>query len=442
MGFAWTKRKVLAGATLTVAQSQGSSFYRNTDTTLTITAVDGDGSTLTYSNITVDVELQENGVSKGGSDVLRSSGTPFTQVTLQNGVFQSTTFDILGEIDKDENVTIAATATGHTGGSSDAFTIQEYGVKATLYDATNFGRNRGGLASDGTYLYFGCDTAGASGDNLWRISLSDFSTKTGYDLTALASGFGGNVMDLTIDGTSLYVIDESGYATKINLTTMAVSDTADLGQGNQQCLIDGDYLYVAPGSATDYLQCNKSDLSVVYSGALETGGSYGVMCTDGDFIYEFASHDGTKVEKRSVADLSVITDLDVSSYITSGDGGTNKNIAYANGYVYLRSIDDDNVIQINSTTMAYVATYDNATYIDYPSQMIGEGDHLWIFSRTTKNVIKIKVSDMSLVWSIDLSAYMSTSCVPGNAICIQGDHIYATVNDAVTNGTTIIKVAK
>jgi len=425
MGYSVCRRAQDRAPTFRVVTSGTGSLYRGTDFTLSVYATDENGCFLNVSGTAT--------LSLSGADVLDAlddNGTPLSTITITNGIWTSSQVAIDGGSGPETGVTIDCDSSGFTTGTSDSFSLSESGVVAS-FNVAAIGNMRTGFASDASYLY----AAGDSDPAIWRVALSDFSTTDKYNRSTF--GLSGNLTPLAVDATNFYTGDASGHTSKVLLADMATYTTV-VNTANTISPSVG-YLYVADGSNVKKIQI--SDMTQTAS----TARRYDWQAMDVDDTYIYGCPYGTKtIEKRLQSDLSVDSTLDLSSYVSNTFTSDNNQVTVSGGYIYLTVQQEHTVIKIKASDMTYVSSYTSYANIGYVGGLGTDGTYLWVAGNycspgNIAKFTKLKASDMSLVWSIDVSAY--TSATIGDyqhRVQLRGGYAYA----VYTTSSVILKIAQ
>ena len=430
MGYSVCRRAQDRAPTFRVVTSGTGSLYRGIDFTVAVYATDENGCFLNVSGTAT--------LSLSGADVLAAlddNGTPLSTITITNGIWTSSQVAVDGGSGPETGVTIDCDSSGFTTGTSSSFNLSEYGVVAS-FNVSAIGSMRGAFVSDANYLYAAGDTNPA----LWRIALSDFSTTDKYDMSTLYVGMWNNSEAMAIDATNLYVGDQANRVAKILLSDMATY-TLNTSSGVAVSLsASGGHIYKA-----SYIleKIQISDMTQTDSAAR----SYNWQAMDVDGTYIYGAVDATKtIEKRLQSDLSLDSTLDLSPYVSNTFASDNNQVTVSGGYIYLTVQQEHTVIKIQASDMTYVDSYTSYANIGYVLGLGTDGTYLWVIAGYCQpsghpQFTKLKASDMSLVWSIDVSAYATYALGSyQHRVQLRGGYAYAVFPGS--GGRRILKIAQ
>jgi len=435
MGYAVCRRAQDRAPTFRVVTSGTGSLYRGTDFTLAIYATDENGCFLNVSGTAT--------LSLSGADVLDAlddNGTPLSTITITNGIWTSSQVAIDGGSGPETGVTIDCDSTGFTTGTSSSFNLSEYGVVAS-FNVSAIGSMRGAFVSDANYLYAAGDTNPA----LWRIALSDFSTTDKYDMSTLY-GLSQNASHaMAIDSTNLYLGNGNDNKTaKILLSDMSTVTLSPGFYHEPTTLASyGGFLFIGTSNGNYIGKAQISDMTIPTYVARR----YDWQAMDVDATYIYGAIYSTKtLEKRLQSDLSVDSTLDLSPYVSNAFAGDNNLVTVSGGYIYLTVQQEHTVIKIQASDMTYVDSYTSYADIGYVLGLGTDDTYLWVTAGYCQpsghpQFTKLKASDMSLVWSIDVSAYATYALGSyQHRVQLQGGYAYAVFLGS--GGRRILKIAQ
>lgn len=412
MSYAVCRRAQDRAPTFRVVVYDTASIYRGIDFTLAVYAVDENGCHLNVSGTAL---LTLNNAD--ASDALDDNGSALTTITITNGVWASSTVAIDGGSGPETDVSISCSATGYTDGTSDSFNLIEFGVEEAIDVRAIVGNgynNHAHFAYDGTYLWY---TGYHSSNDLIKVLATDFTSYTLYT----TKHYGAGVYPLNIitsDGTYLYLTGEhNNEIVTIRLSDMTEYAAAAFKADSDNLALGGGKVYTSRRPFTNSwineitvpALTNRTETETLNCGDCNRW----VVDSAAGYLYRVG---GRALSRIRISDKQREDYIDLSDYVYNGNYGL---CVYDDDYIYVTSAYDMNgtkpsksggIAKIRKSDLTLVDEY-YASSKARNSYAIGLKDgYLYlaaVANLSSRNFMKIKASDMSEVFYINVSAYVT-----------------------------------